>query len=130
MIIPEFRRAANHSGGWAIASELADGQLSQRVSGRAVRRLDHRKGCYPPTLTPCASPSSRLAACWLARSNVVTFRHTKQTQDPALQLVQLSREDYSRSPPNLQRVPLHILKQVDQPSSCRMATLSTLWVER
>jgi hypothetical protein len=25
---------------------------------------------------------------------------------------------------------LHILKQVDQPSSRRMATLSTLWVER
>ena len=110
---PGFRRVANCSVGSAIACESADGHLSQPKDARTVRRLDHRNGFCAPTLTPRASPSWRLVARRMARSGVVNFRQTKQTQHSALQPVQLSREDHSRSPPNLQRVPLHILKQVD-----------------
>ena len=114
----------NRLGGRAIAIESADGYLWQLMSGRTVQRLDYRNSCYPPTLTAFASPSSRPVARWLARSDVVDFGYAKQTQHRALQPVQLSREDHIRSPSNSQRVPLHILKQVDQPSSCGMATLS------
>jgi hypothetical protein len=52
----------------------------------------------------------------------------KQTQHPALQPIQFSHENHWRSTSTLQRVPLHILKPVYQPTSCRMATLPTLWV--
>ena len=59
----------------------------------------------------------------VTRSGVVDFRHPKQTQHATLQPAHLSSEDHSRSPSNLQRVPLHILEQFDQPASRGMATL-------
>jgi hypothetical protein len=104
MVLSNYQGRTFHNAGFLVH------RYSRPIDGRTARRLDYRNGCYPPTLTPCASPSSRLLASWLTKSNVVNFRHTKQTQHPALQPVQLSREDHSRSPPNLQRVPLHILK--------------------
>jgi hypothetical protein len=53
----------------------------------------------------------------VTRSGVGDFRHPKQTQHATLQPAHLSSEDHSRSPSNLQRVPLHILEQFDPPAS-------------
>ena len=42
---------------------------------------------------PGASPWSRIAARWRARSDVVGFRHSKQAQYPTLKPAQLCCED-------------------------------------
>src|ERR1700677_2776946 len=68
---------------------------------------------------------------WLLRSLRVDLGHAKQAQELALELGQLSLEDHRPlSTPNLERMPLHVVEQIDQPAGRRTSALAALRVHR
>src|SRR5438552_2700973 len=67
---------------------------------------------------------------WPLISGVVDLGHAQQAQQPVLEPAQLGREHHRREPPNLERVALQLVKQVDQSAGRGPATLATLGVQR
>ena len=65
------------------------------------------------------------------KSGAIDVGHAKQAQEPALELAQLGFEDHGpSSPPNAERVPLHVVKQVNQAAGRGTTTLAALGVQR
>jgi hypothetical protein len=57
-------------------------------------------------------------------SGVIDIGHAEQTQEPALEPAQLGPEDHGRSSPGSERVPLHVVEQVDHSAGRGTATLA------